>query len=115
MKYTSKGSSMAFDRIKDPELKFPDLLICPRPGFKNAEMANLSDVTDNPWQALETIGGTDEVKNLSNYLFYSVSTKSTVVHRYKWHTYVECHGKESALLFGKEDSVFLCIDQKLFS
>ena len=105
---------MAFDRIKDPELKFPDLLICPRPGFKNAEMANLSDVTDNPWQALETIGGTDEVKNLSNYLFFSVSTKSsslvqvTYICRMSWQ-------RVSFAIWKGKIQYFLCIDQKLFS
>ena len=63
LKYTASGSSMAFDRVRDPMLKYPDVFLCPRPGFKVEEMSKLSNISENPWLAPLTLLGTDKVRS----------------------------------------------------
>ncbi len=83
LKYTASGSSMAFDRVRDPMLKYPDVFLCPRPGFKVEEMSKLSDISENPWLAPLTLIGTDKVRShaeifmTQNYLWF-LSLKETL-------------------------------------
>ncbi len=63
LKYTASGSSMVFDRVRDPMLRYPDVFLCPRPGFKVEEMSKLSNISENPWLAPLTLIGTDKVRS----------------------------------------------------
>ncbi len=61
LKYTAGGSTMVYDRLEDPSLRYPDLFLCPNPGFKLGVTSNLSDITENPWHSLKTMVDTDKV------------------------------------------------------
>ncbi len=70
LKYTASGTSMAFNRIKDPALKFPDLFLCPKQGFKKEEISGLSDVSENPWRTPETLSGSEKVNKQESKMFH---------------------------------------------
>lgn len=61
LKYTSKSTTMVYNRVKDKSLRFPDIFVCPKPGFKPDEMAKVSSLAENPWHAPETLLGTGKV------------------------------------------------------
>ena len=63
IKYNSNSTAMVYDRVEDKSLRFPDLFVCPKPGFKPEKMANISSLTENPWHAQEILVGTDKVNS----------------------------------------------------
>lgn len=59
---------MVYDRIEDSSLRLPDLFVCPKPGFKPAEMSKLSNIIEHPWHSQNTLWGTDKVKKRTQVL-----------------------------------------------
>ncbi len=60
IKYVGKGTTMTFDKVEDPSLSFPDISVCPSPGFKENHMKKISDM-ENPWLATEGLEKEEKV------------------------------------------------------
>ncbi len=60
IKYVAKGTTMTYDKVADPSLSFPDLSVCPSPGFKEKEIEKISDLA-NPWLASDGLRKDEKV------------------------------------------------------
>ncbi len=65
IKFAARDTTMTFGRVSKTDLRFPDLALCPSPGYKPEAMANLS-LLDNPWEANPGSGDIEEVRGIGD-------------------------------------------------